>query len=93
MSLDRERGVRLGHPAAVVCDAVCRSTASAASDSAIPRPSSATRIRSVPSPPTSISTVSAPASSAFSISSTTTLAGRATTSPAAIFDRVSGSSR
>src|SRR6186713_515828 len=50
----------------------------------MPAPSSATRIRRRPPPSVAISTRVAPASSAFSTSSLTTLAGRSTTSPAAM---------
>ena len=62
-----------------------RSRARRASSPSIPSPSSTTRMRAVP--PCSISTLTrvAPASSAFSTSSFTTLAGRSTTSPAAIW--------
>src|SRR5215467_5776084 len=58
----------------------------------MPEPSSATRIS--PSPPPAIATLMrrAPASIAFSISSLTTLAGRSTTSPAAILLTISGGS-
>src|SRR5579859_1055069 len=49
-----------------------------------PAPSSATRIRASPPPSAWTSIRMAPASSAFSISSLTTLAGRSTTSPAAM---------
>ena len=57
----------------------------------MPQPSSATRIRDIP--PWAISTVTAPApaSMAFSISSLTTLAGRSTTSPAAMRSATWGS--
>jgi hypothetical protein len=61
-----------------------RSTAVAASSRDIPAPSSATRISATPPPSTATSMRVAPASSAFSTSSFTTLAGRSTTSPAAI---------
>src|SRR6202030_4750368 len=50
----------------------------------MPSPSSVTRIRRRPPPSVSTSMRVAPASSAFSISSLTTLAGRSTTSPAAM---------
>ena len=63
----------------------CRSRASSRSSSAIPRPSSRTRIRRVPAASTSMSTREAPASRLFSRSSLTTDAGRSTTSPAAIW--------
>ncbi len=58
----------------------------------MPEPSSVTRINSMP--PSLISTVTAPApaSMAFSTSSLTTLAGRSTTSPAAILSIVASSS-
>ncbi len=58
----------------------------------MPEPSSVTRINSIP--PSLISTVTAcaPASIAFSTSSLTTLAGRSTTSPAAILSIVISSS-
>ena len=62
-----------------------RSRQSVASAASMPIPSSVTRMRITP--PCSISTRTrrAPASSAFSTSSFTTLAGRSTTSPAAIW--------
>ena len=62
-----------------------RWSASTASSSSMPAPSSVTRMRVAP--PRSSSTLMrvAPASSAFSTSSLTTLAGRSTTSPAAIW--------
>jgi hypothetical protein len=61
-----------------------RSTASARSVRGMPSPSSVTRIRRRPPPSVTISILVAPASSAFSTSSFTTLAGRSTTSPAAM---------
>ena len=68
-----------------------RSKASSASSRPIPYPSSAIAIRALPPPSSCTSTCEAPASSAFSISSLTTDAGRSTTSPAAIWlTRVSG---
>jgi hypothetical protein len=68
----------------------CGATARASSANAMPQPSSVTRTRS--RPPFSIATSmrEAPASSAFSTSSFTTLAGRSTTSPAAIWFLTSG---
>ena len=51
---------------------------------AMPQPSSVTRIRAMPPERISTVTAAAPASMAFSMSSLTTLAGRSTTSPAAI---------
>ncbi len=63
----------------------CRSRASTASASSIPEPSSVTRIRATPPSSMSTRTRVAPASIAFSTSSLTTLAGRSTTSPAAIW--------
>src|SRR5262245_46743977 len=65
-------------------DVACRSTASARSARGMPSPSSLTRISRRPPPSVSTSTRRAPASSAFSTSSFTTLAGRSTTSPAAM---------
>ena len=50
----------------------------------MPVPSSVTRISRRPPPSVTISMRRAPASSAFSTSSLTTLAGRSTTSPAAM---------
>ena len=69
-----------------------RRKAVSASLSAMPQPLSVTRIRVIP--PFWISTVTAvaPASMAFSTSSLTTLAGRSTTSPAAIRSATWGSS-
>ena len=61
-----------------------RATASARSSRRMPAPSSVTRIRLLPPPAVTISIRRAPASSAFSTSSFTTLAGRSTTSPAAM---------
>ncbi len=61
-----------------------RSTASARSARVMPSPSSVTRISRRPPPSVSTSMRRAPASSAFSTSSLTTLAGRSTTSPAAM---------
>ncbi len=58
--------------------------ASGRSAAAIPQPSSATRINSVPPCSSSTSMRVLPASTAFSSSSLTTLAGRSITSPAAI---------
>ena len=71
-------------------DVACRSTQSARSSALIPEPSSVTRISDSPPPTTTISICVAPASMAFSISSLTTLAGRSTTSPAAMRLIVSG---
>lgn len=51
---------------------------------AMPQPLSVTRMRPMPPPRISTATAVAPASTAFSTSSLTTLAGRSTTSPAAI---------
>src|SRR6478752_2961087 len=65
-------------------DVAWRSTLSARSSAVIPLPSSATRMRRRPPPSVRTSIRRAPASSAFSTSSLTTLAGRSTTSPAAI---------
>ena len=60
----------------------------------MPTPSSSTRIRLLPPPAVVIATRVAPASMAFSTSSFTTLAGRSTTSPAAMrLIRSSGSWR
>ena len=61
-----------------------RSTASARSARVMPAPSSVTRISRRPPPSVTTSMRVAPASSAFSTSSLTTLAGRSTTSPAAM---------
>src|SRR5262245_44842759 len=61
-----------------------RSTASARSSRLMPLPSSVTQIARRPPPSVSTSMWVAPASSAFSTSSLTTLAGRSTTSPAAM---------
>ena len=61
-----------------------RSTASARSSRVMPAPSSLTRISLRPPPSVTTSMRVAPASSAFSTSSLTTLAGRSTTSPAAM---------
>ena len=75
-------------------DVAWRSTASASSSSRMPLPSSATAMRSRPPPVATTSIRPAPASSAFSTSSLTTLAGRSTTSPAAMrLMTVSGSRR
>ena len=80
--------------ARVILEVAWRSRHSRASSRLMPRPSSVTRMRL--RPPVPISTVMrvAPASREFSTSSFTTLAGRSTTSPAAIwFATCSGSSR
>jgi len=61
-----------------------RSTASARSTRGMPSPSSLTRISLRPPPSVSTSMRRAPASRAFSTNSLTTLAGRSTTSPAAM---------
>ena len=61
-----------------------RSSASAISDGAIPQPSSLTSTRSSPPADSRTATWVAPASSAFSTSSLSALAGRSTTSPAAM---------
>ena len=61
-----------------------RSTASSRSRRGIPSPSSITRMKRRPPPSVATSMRVAPASSAFSTSSFTTLAGRSTTSPAAM---------
>ena len=58
----------------------------------MPLPSSVTRISDSPPDAVTTSTSPAPASSAFSTSSLTTLAGRSTTSPAAMRLIVSGDS-
>src|SRR5262245_56617502 len=65
-------------------DVAWRSTASARSSRVMPAPSSLTRIDRRPPPSVTISMRVAPASSALSTSSFTTLAGRSTTSPAAM---------
>src|SRR5829696_114943 len=61
-----------------------RSTARTRSSGDMPQPSSTTRTSSCPPPAVTTSIRVAPASTAFSTSSLTTLAGRSTTSPAAI---------
>ena len=70
----------------------CGRKARGRSSGPIPEPSSATRIRSRPPRSTVSSTREAPASIAFSSSSLTTLAGRSTTSPAAIWLMTDGGS-
>ncbi len=70
-----------------------RSTASSASAASIPTPSSSTRTRRLPPCSIVMATRVAPASMAFSTSSLTTLAGRSTTSPAAIWFASSGGRR
>src|SRR5512143_2652278 len=71
-----------------------RSTESARSEASMPAPSSVTRITPRPPVVARMSMREAPASIAFSISSLTTLAGRSTTSPAAMrLTRLGGSSR
>src|SRR6476646_7119599 len=65
-------------------DVAWRSTLSSRSARVMPSPSSLTRISRRPPPSVRTSIRRAPASSAFSTSSLTTLAGRSTTSPAAI---------
>ena len=74
-----------------ILEVAWRKKAVAAWSAGMPQPSSVTRIRDIP--PWAISTVTAPApaSMAFSISSLTTLAGRSTTSPAAIRSATWGS--
>ena len=62
----------------------CRRKAVGSSSGAMPQPSSVIRIRAMPPERISTVTAAAPASMAFSMSSLTTLAGRSTTSPAAI---------
>jgi hypothetical protein len=72
----------------------CGASASGNSSGGMPTPSSVTRIRSRPPPSIVTSMRDAFASSAFSTSSFTTLAGRSTTSPAAIWlTRCVGSGR
>ena len=71
----------------------CRSTASSASVASIPTPSSSMRTRRLPPCSIVMPTRVAPASMAFSTSSLTTLAGRSTTSPAAIWLASSGGRR
>ena len=61
-----------------------RSTASARSSAPMPDPSSEMRMKEVPPSRAMISIDAAPASTALSISSRTTEAGRSTTSPAAM---------
>src|SRR5581483_5019504 len=71
-----------------------RSTESTRSALSMPEPSSVTRITPRPPPVATMSMREAPASIAFSTSSLTTLAGRSTTSPAAMrLTRLGGSSR
>jgi hypothetical protein len=65
-------------------EVACRSSASAISSGAMPPPSSVTSTRSSPPAASRTDTVVAPASSAFSTSSLSALAGRSTTSPAAM---------
>ena len=74
-----------------ILEVAWRRKAVAAWSAGMPQPSSVTRIRDIP--PWAISTVTAdaPASMAFSISSFTTLAGRSTTSPAAMRSATWGS--
>src|SRR4051794_39202123 len=67
--------------------------ASGSSSAVKPWPSSATRMRVRPPPSACTSTRPAPASRAFSTSSLTALAGRSTTSPAAMRLTVSGGRR
>src|SRR5437879_3958470 len=67
--------------------------ASGSSSAERPMPSSATRMRVSPPPSACTSIRVAPASSAFSTSSLTALAGRSTTSPAAMRLTVSGGRR
>ena len=69
-----------------------RRNAVAAWSAGMPQPSSVTRMRVIPPRLISTVTADAPASMAFSISSFTTLAGRSTTSPAAIRSATWGSS-
>ena len=61
-----------------------RKKAVGSSSGAMPQPLSVTRIRAMPPRRISTTTAELPASMAFSTSSFTTLAGRSTTSPAAI---------
>ena len=71
-----------------------RSSASAISAGVMPQPSSTTSIRSIPPPASATAIRVAPASIAFSTSSFSALAGRSTTSPAAIrLTRCSGRRR
>jgi hypothetical protein len=72
---------------------VCFSTARSTAASVIPRPSSVTRIPSVPPASTTTRTREASASRLFSTSSFTAEAGRSTTSPAAMRSIVAWSSR
>ncbi len=69
-----------------------RVTASSNSSAGMPPPSSRTMISDCPPLSSATSTVVAPASRLFSTSSLTTLAGRSTTSPAAIWLRRSAGS-
>src|SRR6185312_9632523 len=81
----RKPSVRMSSRSSPVSfEVACRSTARSRSARVMPSPSSVTRIRRRPPPSVSTSMRFAPASSAFSTSSLTTLAGRSTTSPAAM---------
>ena len=71
----------------------CRVTASSSSAAGMPRPSSVTRTMLRPPSSSSTSMREAPASRLFSTSSLSTLAGRSTTSPAAIWLASSGGRR
>ncbi len=83
----RNPSVRIRNRSSASCSLLvaCGVKASGKSSGAIPLPLSATRIRSFPPRSTVTSTRVAPASIAFSRSSLSTLAGRSTTSPAAIW--------
>ncbi len=74
-------------------DVAWRSTARASSSASMPEPSSLIRMRVSPPLSASTSMRAAPASSAFSTSSLIALAGRSTTSPAAMRLTVSGGRR
>src|SRR6185369_12091669 len=80
----KERTARRSSAAAILLVAWL-SSASGSSSGGMPAPSSWTAMRRRPPPSTSTRTVVAPASRLFSMSSFTTLAGRSTTSPAAIW--------
>ena len=76
--------IRSRSSAAAILLVACGATARGRSSRPIPTPSSVTRTSSTPPASSSTRTRVAPASRAFSSSSLTTLAGRSTTSPAAI---------
>ncbi len=85
--------IRSRSVAASILLVACGATARCSSPSGMPEPSSVMRTSSVPPCSRSTPIRPAPASRAFSISSFTTLAGRSTTSPAAIWLATSGERR